>query len=100
MVAIDGIRRALEETPVVAVSPFVEDTVFSGPAADLMAGTGHEPSTAGVAACYPFVDAFVLDNDDSTDLDRPVVRTDTTLDDGTDAARVARATMGAVEAVE
>jgi LPPG:FO 2-phospho-L-lactate transferase len=100
MVAIDGIRRALEETPVVAVSPFVEDTVFSGPAADLMAGTGHEPSTAGVAACYPFVDAFVLDNDDSTDLDRAVVRTDTTLDDESDAARVARATMGAVEAVE
>jgi LPPG:FO 2-phospho-L-lactate transferase len=100
MLSIDAIRSALDETPVVAVSPFVEDTVFSGPAADLMAGTGHEPSTAGVAACYPFVDAFVLDSDDSTDLDRPVVRTDTTLDDGTDAARVARATMDALEAVE
>jgi LPPG:FO 2-phospho-L-lactate transferase len=49
MLAVDGIREALVETPVVAVSPFVEDEVFSGPAADLMAGVGRDPSTAGVA---------------------------------------------------
>ncbi|MFC7098664.1 2-phospho-L-lactate transferase [Halobaculum marinum] len=97
MLALDGIREALAETTVVAVSPFVEDQVFSGPAAALMRGTGREPSTAGVAAAYPFADAFVLDDDDGTDLDRPVVRTDTRIDDADDAARVARACREALE---
>jgi len=99
MLAVDGIREALSETPVVAVSPFVEDEVFSGPAADLMAGVGREPGTAGVAAAYPFADAFVLDSDDGTTLDRPVVRTDTTIADDRDADRVARAAEDALAEV-
>lgn len=99
MLALDGIERALAETPVVAVSPFVEDTVFSGPAAELMAATGYEPSTVGVAAAYPFVDAFVLDTDDGTTLDRPVVRTDTEMQHPSDARRVARAAEEALSVV-
>jgi LPPG:FO 2-phospho-L-lactate transferase len=99
MLAVDGIPDALRETPVVAVSPFVEDRVFSGPAADLMAGVGRDPSTAGVADCYPFVDAFVLDSEDGTELDRPVVRTDTTLDSEADSERVARAVADALAEV-
>ncbi|MFC6988982.1 2-phospho-L-lactate transferase [Haloplanus sp. GCM10025708] len=95
MLALDGVEAALESTPVVAVSPFVEDRVFSGPAAELMAGVGRDPSTAGVAEAYPFADAFVLDTDDGTDLDRPVVRTDTDMSDADDAARVARAVADA-----
>ena len=97
MTAIDGIADALAETPVVAVSPFVEDRVFSGPAATLMAGVGHEPSTRGVADAYPFVDAFVLDGVDGTDLDRPVARTDTRMDDAGDAERVWRACERALD---
>lgn len=97
MLALDEIREALQESRVVAVSPFVGDEVFSGPAADLMAGTGREPSTAGVAAAYPFADAFVLDRTDGTSLDRPVVQTDTTLDDRADAERVLEACLGALE---
>lgn len=89
--SLPGVDEALAETPVVAVSPFVEDQVFSGPAADLMRGVGREPSTAGVADTYPFADAFVLDSADETDLDRPVVRTDTKMDDAEDANRVCRA---------
>ena len=99
MLAVEGIERALERTAVVAVSPFVEDRVFSGPAATLMAGTGREPSTAGVADAYPFADAFVLDEADGTALDRPVVRTDTTLDTEADSARVARAVDAALTEV-
>ncbi|WP_148415272.1 2-phospho-L-lactate transferase [Haloferax sp. KTX1] len=99
MLAIDGFADALADTPVVAVSPFVEDTVFSGPAADLMAGVGYEPSTAGVAEAYPFADAFVLDADDGTDLNRPVVRTDTRIDGPEDAERVARAVSEALAEV-
>ena len=99
LLAVEGIPEALAETTVVAVSPFVEDTVFSGPAADLMNGVGYDPSTAGVAEAYPFADAFVLDEADGTDLDRPVVRTDTTLDTEGDATRVARAVEDALAAV-
>jgi LPPG:FO 2-phospho-L-lactate transferase len=97
MLALDGVRSALERTPVVAVSPFVEETVFSGPAGDLMAAEGYEPSTAGVAAAYDFVDAFVLDEADDTDLDRPVVQTDTAIQTRDDAVRVAEATERALE---
>ena len=99
MLAVPGFREALAETPVVAVSPFVEDRVFSGPAADLMAGVGYDPSTAGVAEAYPFADAFVLDDADGTELDRHVERTDTRIDDADDAERVARAAGRALEAV-
>jgi len=99
MLALDGVEKALMDTPVVAVSPFVEETVFSGPADTLMVAEGYEPSTAGVAAAYPFADAFVLDNDDGTALDRPVVRTDTKIDDTADATRVARAVQEALEVV-
>jgi len=97
--ALPGVDDALAEVPVVAVSPFVEDRVFSGPAAELMRGTGLDPSTAGVADAYPFVDAFVLDVDDGTDLDRPVVRTDTRIDDETDARRVVRTVADALAEV-
>lgn len=100
MLAIDEIRRALEETPVVAVSPFVEDRLFSGPADKLMAAAGYDPSTAGVGDAYPFADAFVLDSSDETDLDRPTVRTDTNLSTETDASRVARAASNALEHVK
>ncbi|WP_336025035.1 2-phospho-L-lactate transferase [Halobellus salinisoli] len=99
MLAMDTFADALASTPVVAVSPFLEDEVFSGPAAELMAGVGREPSTAGVADAYPFADAFVLDEADGTELDRPVVRTDTRMDDADDAERVARAVETALSEV-
>lgn len=100
MLAIDGISDALAETTVVAVSPFVEDELFSGPAAELMAAEGYEPSTAGVAEAYPFADAFVLDSADGTELDRPVVRTDTEMNTEDDAGRVARAVEQALTEVQ
>ncbi len=99
MLALDGFRDALAETTVVAVSPFIEHRVFSGPADDLMAAEGCDPSTAGVARAYDFADAFVLDDADSTDLDRPAVRTDTAIDEAADAERVARAVRAALEVV-
>jgi len=99
MLAMDAFRDALARTPVVAVSPFVGDQVFSGPAGKLMEATDREPSTAGVAATYEFADAFVLDEADPTEFDRPVVRTDTTLDSPPDSERVARAVADALAEV-
>ncbi len=100
MLAMDAFAAALDSTPVVAVSPFIEDRVFSGPAAKLMDAVGYDPSTAGVAEAYPFVDAFVLDDDDDTDLDRPIVHTDTTLGTPDDGARVCRAVRDAFDALD
>ena len=97
MLALEGVREALSSTTVVAVSPFVEDAAFSGPAGKLMAATGRDPSTAGVAAAYPFADAFVLDEADATPLDRPVVRTDTALGTPADGRRVCRAVRAAFD---
>ncbi|SFG42098.1 LPPG:FO 2-phospho-L-lactate transferase [Halopelagius inordinatus] len=99
MLSLPDFEAKLRETPVVAVSPFVEDEVFSGPAAELMRGVGYEASTAGVAEAYPFADAFVVDDEDGTELDRPVVRTDTRIDGAEDAARVCRAVREALEVV-
>jgi LPPG:FO 2-phospho-L-lactate transferase len=64
-----------------------------------MRGVGLDPSTAGVADAYPFVDAFVLDDADGTDLDRPVVRTDTRIDGAADARRVVDAVADALAEV-
>jgi LPPG:FO 2-phospho-L-lactate transferase len=91
MLAIEGIPGALIETDVVVVSPFVEDEAFSGPAIQLMEAVGAEPGTAGLPRAYPFADAFVLDSEDDTEIDAPVVRTDVTIDDQEDAARVCKA---------
>jgi LPPG:FO 2-phospho-L-lactate transferase len=97
LLALDGVPEALAETTVVAVSPFVGEEVFSGPAAKLMAAVGVEPSTAGVAESYPFADAFVIDDTDATTLGRPTVTTDITIDDAEDSTRVARAAEEALE---
>ena len=97
MLALDGVCEALAETTVVAVSPFVGDEVFSGPAAKLMAAVGFEASTAGVVEAYPFCDAFVIDDGDDTPLGRPTVKTDITIDTHEDSVRVARAVNDALE---
>jgi len=97
MLAMDDFKAALHETPVIAVSPFVGKEVYSGPAAQLMTAVGYDPSTTGISAAYPFADAFVLDEADSTELDRPVVHTDTTLSEASDAHRVAQAVKDALE---
>ena len=99
ILALDGVEDTLAGATVVAVSPFVEDRVFSGPAAELMAAAGYEPSTRGVAAAFPFADAFILDDEDGTVLDRPTIRTDTHIRDAEDAARVWTACQAALAEV-
>ncbi|MCU4924953.1 2-phospho-L-lactate transferase [Halobacteria archaeon AArc-dxtr1] len=100
MLSLPGVPESLEETPVVAVSPFLGDEPFSGPAADLMAAVGQRPSTAGLADAYPFADAFVVDEADETAFDRPTVRTDVRIDSAADAERVLQASVDAVDLIE
>jgi len=57
-----GVREALREVPVVAISPFIGDAPVSGPAAALMEAIGYSPDSAGTSALYgDIVDVFVQD---------------------------------------
>jgi LPPG:FO 2-phospho-L-lactate transferase len=67
VLAVPGIRTALRETraAVVAVSPIIAGRPVSGPADRLMAATGMEVSSFGVAKAYAdFVDVFALAPED------------------------------------
>jgi LPPG:FO 2-phospho-L-lactate transferase len=64
IIAVHDIRDALRCTraEVVAISPLVGSTAFSGPAAKLMEVCGYEVSPSGVARCYhDFLDNIVID---------------------------------------
>ncbi len=91
MLSLPGFAKALSETTVIAVSPFVDDKAFSGPAAKLMEAVGAAPSTQGLTTAYPFVDAFVIDERDGASFSVPTARTDITIQEPGDAGRVIRA---------
>ncbi len=97
LLALDGVHEALAETTVVAVSPFVGDQIFSGPAAKLMESTNVGASTAGMAESYPFADAFVVDERDPTELGRPTVTTDISIENREDSTRVMEAVADALD---
>jgi LPPG:FO 2-phospho-L-lactate transferase len=97
LLALDGVPEALAETTVVAVSPFVGDRLFSGPAAKLMRATGTEASTAGMVESYSFADAFVVDERDPIKLGRPTVTTDIGIEDTDDSIRVMEAVADALD---
>jgi len=68
ILAVPGIVPALAGTEgtVLAVSPIIGGEAVSGPAGRLMAASGLEVSTAGVAAAYaPWLDALLLDDADA-----------------------------------
>jgi LPPG:FO 2-phospho-L-lactate transferase len=85
ILSLDGVRDTLKIKFVIAVSPFIDDKPFSGPAAKLMKARGFEPSTQGVAEFYKdIVDIFIVDERDKTDLsgyDFEVARFDTLMTD-------------------
>jgi LPPG:FO 2-phospho-L-lactate transferase len=68
ILAVPGIRRALEETSatVFAVSPIIGGEAVSGPAGRLMAAAGLPVSAVGVAQAYaPWLDLLVVDERDA-----------------------------------
>ncbi|WP_049920975.1 2-phospho-L-lactate transferase [Halopiger djelfimassiliensis] len=99
MLALPGVADALAQTTVVAVSPFLGDEAFSGPAEDLMEAVNADPSTAGLATAYPFADAYIVDENDDVEFDRPTIQTDIKIDSPADAKRVIRAIDEAVTIV-
>lgn len=74
-----GIREAMADKYVIAVSPFIGDAPVSGPASALMKASGFEATSAGTAACYgDLVDLFVQDVRDPVDV-TGAVRLDTLM---------------------
>jgi LPPG:FO 2-phospho-L-lactate transferase len=58
----NGIKPAIKNKSVIAISPFIGDAAVSGPAAALMKARDFEPSSKGTFSCYnEFVDIFVQD---------------------------------------
>ena len=100
MLSIVGVADQLARSTVVVVSPFVGNRAFSGPAGKLMGAVGAEPSTAGMAAMYPFADAFVVDEADGPAIDRPTVETDIEIAAREDARRVVGAVATAIDRVD
>ena len=65
ILSLDGVKEALKDTYVVAVSPIIGNDSVSGPASKFMKALGIEVSSAGVASLYQdFLDTFVIDTKD------------------------------------
>lgn len=74
-----GLKKALADRYVIAVSPFVGDAPVSGPAAALMKASGFEPTSKGTLDCYgKLVNLFVHDIRDPVDVS-DAVRLDTLM---------------------
>jgi LPPG:FO 2-phospho-L-lactate transferase len=74
-----GLKDALMDKFVIAVSPFIGDTPVSGPAAALMKASGFEATSAGTAACYrDIVDLFIQDIRDPVPV-KDAIRLDTLM---------------------
>jgi LPPG:FO 2-phospho-L-lactate transferase len=81
ILACEGIKTALIEKLVIAVSPFIGNSPVSGPAGALMQAAGFEPSSTGTLNCYEGItDIFVQDIRDTIEVSNSV-RFDTLMVD-------------------
>ncbi|WP_405293332.1 2-phospho-L-lactate transferase [Methanobrevibacter sp.] len=66
ILSLKGIREALKDTYVIAVSPIIGSDAVSGPASKFMKALDIEVSSVGVASLYKdFLDNIVIDDKDS-----------------------------------
>ena len=74
-----GLKDALRNKFVIAVSPFIGNAPVSGPAAELMKASGFEATSAGTAGCYKdIVDLFIQDIRDPVEV-KDAIRLDTLM---------------------
>ena len=65
ILSLDGVRDALKNTHVIAVSPIIGNDTVSGPASKFMKALGIDVSSVGVASLYEdFLDTMVIDAKD------------------------------------
>ena len=81
ILSCEGMRGALRDKVVIAVSPFIGDAPVSGPAAALMRAAGFESNSIGTFNCYAgLLDLFVQDIRDPVEVSHSV-RFDTLMAD-------------------
>ncbi len=91
ILAVGGLRAALEAVPVVAVSPFVRGEILKGPTIPSLRAAGVEPTLAGVAELYAdVVDGMVADE---RIAGVPTLETDVLMDGAAGRERLARETL-------
>lgn len=103
ILSVPGIRAALCQTAVIAVSPIVGGAAVSGPAGELMKTQQLPVSIAGVAQAYEdFLDALIADERDrphAADIEKlgiQVTFTNTIMDSDEAKAELARAAVSAI----
>jgi LPPG:FO 2-phospho-L-lactate transferase len=92
ILAVPGVRKAMEGKRVLAVSPLVGGKAVKGPLAELMPALGYSQDTAGIAATYgDLISDLVVHIGDvpATPLDARIHETDTMIAEPGDAARLA-----------
>ncbi|MFA4877101.1 MAG: 2-phospho-L-lactate transferase [Methanoregula sp.] len=90
ILSCEGIRQALRDKVVLAVSPFIGNAPVSGPAGALMTAAGFEPSSEGTVTCYDGIcDVFVQDIRDPVEVSNSV-RFDTLMVDEDKSIDLAR----------
>jgi LPPG:FO 2-phospho-L-lactate transferase len=81
ILSCDGMKEALKDKFVIALSPFIGEEPISGPAGALMQAAGFAPSSIGTLDCYGgLIDLFVQDVRDPIEVDHSV-RFDTLMTD-------------------
>jgi len=81
ILACEGMKSAIRDKFVIAVSPFIGTTPISGPASALMQAAGFEPSSVGTFNCYEGItDIFIQDIRDPIEMSSSV-RLDTMMTD-------------------
>jgi len=92
-----GLRPALKDKFVVAVSPFIGHAPVSGPAGALMEAAGYEPSAIGTFNCYGGIpDIFVQDIRDEVEVSQSV-RFDTLMTDEDKSIAFARDILSLID---
>jgi len=93
ILAITGIRSALEAKTVIAISPIIKGQTIKGPAAKMSMELGIQPSALAVARHYgDLLSGFVLDLADSDltrELSIPTLATNTLMKTADDRRRLA-----------
>lgn len=73
ILSCEGMKPALKDKFVIAVSPFIGHAPVSGPAGALMEAVGYEPSAIGTFNCYEGIpDIFVQDIRDDVEVSHSV----------------------------
>ena len=90
ILSCDGMKNALKDKFVIAVSPFIGNEPISGPVGALMKASGFESGSPGTLHCYEgLIDLFVQDIRDPVEVSN-AVRFDTLMTDEEKSMALAR----------